>query len=278
MNKYTKKSELNFLEKPKKKEIPLFENLFTDINNLKCVLNDEATSYLLGLINLDYSILHDDNKYILISHYLKELELFKQIVLYNIYYKATSFASKNNKRYKIYYLAEYNYLYIDSKQTHNSVLDFDFNKDIPNIHLYHEVISTYTEKRKIIKDKLTQKRALLEEYMKKTNINLKQKNYSNDTLTEWFDAIIPDYVSVQSQSKLEETINILKYEIKELSSITDEDLEKEYLKSIERNNFTDNFLKQNNLDLDTDFELYNSQNNQTMKVKKYGFANVIIRG
>ena len=71
------------------------EELLQLLKDYKIILNNQVIDYLESLINLDFSVIREniDNKS---KKALSELEIYKRIAIYNIYYRAINLFTQSN--------------------------------------------------------------------------------------------------------------------------------------------------------------------------------------
>lgn len=237
------------------KKIISYEVLKTKIDLYKSILNKESYNYLLSLINLDSFCLNENE----LSIYLKELNIFKDIILFNLYYSSFKLVNESVKYYN-----EKNTLNFNIKNT--PILLLDYISDTPTLNLYNGFDIDSLEERKIYYlNKLERTKSYLEMEEKKVN------PYES-TSTSLYNS---SYAWLMKQTDI---INRLKSEIEKLSNITDEDIKKEIYYNklvIESRKMTlNNFYSVvGNIGFSDDFDRFG----KSIKVKKLGFANVIIQ-
>ena len=108
------------------------------INESKCILNDDILDYFESLLSLDSSVLYNDDFNNVSIKYLKQLELFKDLVLYNIYHRSLKLIDDDENKYKVFDNTE-NCLNIGIciDDINFNILSFDYGKTIPNLYFYN---------------------------------------------------------------------------------------------------------------------------------------------
>ena len=114
------------------KKILSYSELLKSIDQSQCILNKETLDYLDSLLNLKISVLQDDKNDFLKCSYLKQLEFFRNLVLYNLYKNSLKLVDDNTIVKK-----HYNRLSFGVKYEHVNfnIYSLDYN-DVPNIYLY----------------------------------------------------------------------------------------------------------------------------------------------
>lgn len=236
-------------------KIMCYNYLKNKIESYRSILNEESILYLFDLIDLNTSCLNDNKK----SLYLKELSIFKDIVLYNLYHSSFSLIDSS-----IDYTDEKNILNFHIKQF--PILIFDYN-NIPTLNLFNGFgIDSFEDRREYLRNKLERTKSYL--LMEQS----KENPYAQSTNSGVYNS------SYAWQMKQNDIIKRLKNEIERLSSITDDDIKNEIYYNqlvIESRNITlNNFYSAvENIDFTDDFDRFG----KSIKIKKLGFANVVIQ-
>ena len=101
------------------------------IDESKCILNDETLDYLESLLTLDVSALGNNNDS-LRCKFLRELEMYKSLVLYNLYNSSLKLIDKNTVINEYFNRLNFSVKY---QNIDFNIYSLDFS-DVPNIYLY----------------------------------------------------------------------------------------------------------------------------------------------
>lgn len=120
------------------KEILSYYELSNLISESKCILNDNILDYFGSLLSLDISVLYKDGLDNITVKYLKELQLFRELVLYNVYHRSLKLL--NNKNY-ILCNDKFNGLNISIPiQNFNfNIFSINYKNNIPNVCFYDSI-------------------------------------------------------------------------------------------------------------------------------------------
>ena len=104
------------------------------IDASKCVFNDDILNYFELLLLLDVSVLYKNQIDDVSINYLKQLDLFRNLAVYNMYYKFLGLIDDNKK----YIISDdkINSLNIGIciKNYNYNIFSFDYKKDISNVY------------------------------------------------------------------------------------------------------------------------------------------------
>ena len=102
------------------------------IDQSKYILNSETLDYLDSLLNLEISVLQENKNDFFKCKYLKQLDVFKSLVLYNLYYNSMKLTDENT-----IVIEHFNRLSLSVKygDANFNIYSLDYN-DVPNITLY----------------------------------------------------------------------------------------------------------------------------------------------
>lgn len=236
------------------KKIISYEDLKNKIDLYKSILNKKSYNYLLSLINLDSFCLNENE----LSIYLKELNIFKDIILFNLYYSSFKLVDESVKYYN-----EKNTLNFNIKNT--PILLLDYISDTPTLNLYNGFdIDSLEERRIYYLNKLERTKSYLEMEERKVN------PYES-TSTSLYNS------SYAWSMKQQDIITRLKGEIERLSNITDDDIRSEInfnqLIIENRNRVLERFNSLCSIDFNNDIDSLG----RVKKVKKLGYANIVIQ-
>lgn len=120
------------------KKVLSFYELSKWVNESKCVLNENMLNYLESLLSLNTSVLYKDSLDNITADYLNELQLFRNLVLYNIYYR--SLKLMNSKNYMLYN-DKFNGMNVSIpiKNFNFNVFSINYKNDIPNVCFYNSI-------------------------------------------------------------------------------------------------------------------------------------------
>lgn len=100
------------------------------IDEGKCFLNDRTLDYFEALLSLDISVLDSNN---LKCRFLKELEMYRSLVLYNLYNNSLKLIDKNTVINEYFNRLNFSVKY---QNVDFNIYSLDYN-DIPKITLYN---------------------------------------------------------------------------------------------------------------------------------------------
>lgn len=154
----------------RKKEILSYYELRKFVDQSKSILNKDTLDYLDSLLNLEISVLHEDKNDYMMCKYLKELEMYRELVLYNIYNNSMKLANDDVIISEYYNQLNFNVRY---KNINFNIYSFDYNDIIPNIYLYRKNMDLDSFDHNQSDFIVTYAReAILEKFLSKNNLKL----------------------------------------------------------------------------------------------------------
>ena len=154
-----------------------YYDLRKSIDLSKCILNDETLDYLESLLNLDISVLNESKNDYLKCEYLKQFEMYKSLVLYNLYNTSLSLVDDNTVVSEHFNRLNFGVKY---KNANFNIYSLDYN-DIPNITLYEsnsDLESINYHQTDLIVPYARE--AILERFLSKNNLKISDFDNEND--------------------------------------------------------------------------------------------------
>lgn len=159
-----------------------YYELTKSIEQSKCILNNEMLDYFESLLYLKTSVIYKDNLDPITSSYLNQLKLFRDLALYNLYYKSFELFDKTDNKYVVTD-NKFNGLNIDVKnqKVNFNVYNFDYKNDVSNIYLYSgdsiNLLSKISDDQliKIYENECFlsyERKKILEKFLNQNNLNL----------------------------------------------------------------------------------------------------------
>lgn len=154
----------------RKKEILSYYELRKFVDQSKSILNKDTLDYLDSLLNLEISVLQEDKNDYMMCKYLKELEMYRELVLYNIYNNSMKLASDDIIISEHHNQLNFNVRY---NNVNFNIYSFNYGDLVPNIYLYHKNMDIdsldYNQTDFIVP---YAREAILERFLSKNNLKL----------------------------------------------------------------------------------------------------------
>lgn len=143
----------------------------------KCILNNETLKYLDSLLNLNVSVLNESNNDHLKCEYLRQLEMYKSLVLYNLYNISLNLVDDNTVITEHFNRLNFGVKYMNANF---NIYSLDYN-DVPNITLYEsnsDIESINHHQTDFIVPYARE--AILERFLSKNDLKLSDFDNEND--------------------------------------------------------------------------------------------------
>ena len=206
-----------------------FDHLLREKDKYNMILNKNILDYIEALLNLEVSALHKNNIEEKAELALADLQFFKDLIYYNIFYMTQNLVDPNNQKTEVYRKFKGMSIYVKAnKQYNRSTYLFNMEQDendLPTATMYNPDLKDVDERLQELHDSIITSET---EYNNISNTNA-------DTITSYS----------------------LKKKIEYLKSLTKEDIEKEYKEELyrvhEQRSFLRSMMESCSLDMNKDF-------------------------